>query len=57
MDGRSNARISDAEISEILATRGDVRLFVQSHKGYTTGKNVSAENTERVFHCRVREQA
>ncbi len=54
MDGRSNARITDEEILEILATRGEVRLFVRSHRGYTTGKNISEENAERIFHCRVR---
>ena len=54
MNGRSNARITDDEIMEILSSKGDVSLFTQRHKGYTTGKNIAQDNTERVFYCRVK---
>lgn len=57
MDGRSNARIGDEEIMDILTAKGDVEIFSKRHKAFTTGKNVAEANAERVFHCRVREGA
>lgn len=57
MDGRSNARIADDEIMDILTAKGDVEIFSKQHKAFTTGKNVAEANAERVFHCRVREGA
>ena len=55
MNGRSNARITDAEIMDILAAKGDVEIFSQQHKAFTTGKNVAEDNAERVFYCRVKD--
>ena len=54
LDGRSNARITDDEILDILSSRGDVTLYTQPHKGFTTGKNLAEDNEERVFYCRVK---
>ena len=55
MDGRSNARITDSEIMDVLTTKGDVNTFSLRHKAFTTGRSISDDNTERVFYCRVRD--
>ena len=54
MDGRSNARIKDEEILEILRAKGVVEVYSQPYRAYTTGKNHSSENIERVFFCKVK---
>ena len=52
-DGRSNARISDEQIMNILASRGDVDIFERDYKAFTTGKSCTGGHTERVFYCKV----
>ena len=52
-DGRSNARISDAQIINILKSRGEVDIFERDYKAFTTGKSDTNGHTERVFYCKV----
>jgi len=53
-DVRSNARISDEQIVNILKSRGDVDIFERSYKAFTTGKSDSDGHTERVFYCKIK---
>ncbi len=50
---RSNARIADNEIINILKERGAVEIFEREYKGFTTGKSDTSGHTERVFYCKV----
>ena len=52
-DGRSNARMSDDEIMEILNEKGAVEIFEKDYKAFTTGKSNGENNAERIFYCRV----
>ncbi|MDO9465569.1 MAG: DNA repair protein RadC [bacterium] len=52
-DGRSNARIKDEEIINILKNKGDVEIFERDYKAFTTGKSNGNGNTERVFYCKA----
>lgn len=52
-DGRSNARISDNEILQILNDKGDVEIFEKDYKAFTTGKSNGENNAERIFYCKV----
>jgi len=52
-DGRSNARISDERIINILKTRGDVDIFERDYKAFTAGKSDTDGHTERVFYCKA----
>lgn len=52
-NGRSNARISDERIINILKTRGDVDIFERDYKAFTAGKSNTDGHTERVFYCKV----
>lgn len=52
-DGRSNARMSDDEILQILNQKGDVEIFEKDYKAFTTGKSNGINNAERVFYCKV----
>lgn len=51
--GRSNARISDSEILDILSKKGKVKVFETDFKAFTTGKNKDLSNKERIFYCKV----
>jgi adenine-specific DNA-methyltransferase len=53
-DSRSNARISDEEIIDILHAKGSVKVFEQNYKAFTTGKSSVCGNSERIFYCKVR---
>lgn len=53
-DNRSNARMSDDEIIQILNDRGDVEIFKKDYKAFTTGRGNGKNNIERVFYCKVR---
>ena len=55
-DGRSNARMSDDEILQILDDKGDVEVFERNYKSFTTGKSNGESNTERIFYCKVTKQ-
>lgn len=50
---RSNAKISDKKIIEILKNRGEVEVFEREYKGFTTGKSDTRGHSERVFYCKV----
>ena len=50
---RSNSRISDSDIIQILERRGTVKIFESDYKPFTTGKSVSDSHAERVFYCKV----
>jgi adenine-specific DNA-methyltransferase len=52
-DGRSNARIKDSGIVNILKRKGDVQIFERDYKAFTTGKSNGEGHTERVFYCKV----
>lgn len=48
---RSNARISDEDIYKILSKKGDVKVFSEEYKAFTTGKSNRNDNQERLFLC------
>ncbi len=48
---RSNAKISDEDIMRILSAKGEVSVFTQDYKAFTTGKSNYDENEERLFLC------
>ena len=50
---RSNAKLSDEEILEILGKRGKVEIFEVEHKEFTTGKSRGRYNKERIFFVEV----
>ena len=50
-NSRSNAKISDADIKRILEKKGEVRVFEESYKPFTTGRSGIEENAERLFLC------
>lgn len=52
-DSRSNARISDNDIMQILNEKGEVEIFEKNFKAFTTGKSLTAGNAERIFYCKV----
>lgn len=52
-DGRSNARMNDDEILQILNKKGDVEIFEKDYKAFTTGKSNGEDNAERIFYCKV----
>lgn len=52
-DGRSNARISDEQMINVLKARGEVDIFERDYKAFTTGKSNTGGHTERVFYCKV----
>ena len=54
-NGRSNAKITDEEIMEILTEKGSVSVFDENYKAFTTGKSDIEDNKERLFLCRVRD--
>lgn len=53
MNERSNAKIPDHRIIEILKERGEVEVFERDYKAFTTGKSEAPNHTERVFYCKV----
>ncbi len=52
-DERSNARMSDNEILQILNDKGDVEIFKKDYKAFTAGKSNGENNAERIFYCKV----
>lgn len=52
-DGRSNARMSDDEILQILGNKGEVEIFQRDYKMFTAGKSDGESNAERIFYCKV----
>jgi adenine-specific DNA-methyltransferase len=52
-DGRSNARIKDQEIVNILGEKGKVEVLERKYKAFTTGRSNDKGHTERIFYCKV----
>lgn len=50
-NGRSNAKISDEDIMRILLEKGEVKVFSERYKTFTTGKSNITDNIERLFLC------
>ena len=48
---RSNAKISDDDIFRILRAKGEVKVFSEDYKAFTTGKSDINDNQERLFLC------
>jgi adenine-specific DNA-methyltransferase len=48
---RSNAKISDETILDILSKKGTVQVFEESYKAFSTGKSDIKDNAERLFLC------
>lgn len=48
---RSNAKICDEDILRILQKKGDVQIFEQKYKAFSTGKSDIQDNKERLFLC------
>ena len=49
---RSNAKISDEDIMHILQKRGNVKVFTEDYKAFSTGKSEIKNNQERLFLCK-----
>ncbi|MFT3716547.1 MAG: Dam family site-specific DNA-(adenine-N6)-methyltransferase [Gordonia sp. (in: high G+C Gram-positive bacteria)] len=56
-NSRSAARLTDDDITSILARRGRVDVVDVPHREYTTGKSGIGEITERLFVCHVADTA
>lgn len=52
-NARSNAKISDTQILEILQRKGKVKIFEQEHALFNTGKTKLENHKERLFLCEV----
>lgn len=52
---RSNAKLSDDAIWEILGRRGKVRVFTTDYRAFSAGKSENHGNAERLFLCSVEE--
>lgn len=50
-NNRSNAKISDDDIMRILSKKGEVKVFSETYKPFTTGKSAISDNEERLFLC------
>lgn len=48
---RSNAKISDDDIMRILKRKGEVKVFAEDYKAFSTGKSDIKANQERLFLC------
>lgn len=53
---RSNAKISDKSIFEILGKKGKVQVFEESYKAFSAGKSDIKDNAERLFLCCVKDK-
>ncbi len=52
-NARSNAKITDTQILEILQRKGQVKIFEQEHTLFNTGKTKLENHKERLFLCVV----
>lgn len=52
-DARSNARISDDQMVDILKRKGNVTVFERDYKAFTAGRSEAIGHTERIFYCKV----
>ena len=53
-NNRSNAKISDKNILEILEKKGKVIVFEEEYKIFSTGKSNIKDNKERLFLCEIK---
>ncbi|MBS5387572.1 MAG: Dam family site-specific DNA-(adenine-N6)-methyltransferase [Clostridiales bacterium] len=53
---RSNAKISDKDIMRILERKGEVKVFAEDYKAFSTGKSEIKANQERLFLCICRNE-
>ena len=53
INSRSNAKISDTDITEILRKKGKVTVYSQDFNAFTTGKTDVEGHQERLFVCEV----
>lgn len=56
-NARSNAKITDTQILEILQRKGQVKIFEQEHTLFNTGKTKLENHKERLFLCVVGKKA
>ena len=54
-NARSNAKITDSQILEILSKKGEVKVFEQEYAVFNTGKTKLNDHKERLFLCIVGE--
>ncbi|NFL91055.1 DNA methyltransferase [Clostridium botulinum] len=52
-NGRSNAKISNEEIIEILSSKGEVEIFSTDYNAFTTGKSKIDNHKELIYYCKV----
>lgn len=52
-NGRSNSRMDDEDILKVMSEVGNVKIFSQEHRAFTTGKSNRKDNEERLFFCTV----
>ena len=52
--GRSQAKISNDEIIEILSQRGRVKIFEEDFRQFTTGKTIMEEHKEILYVCKTK---
>jgi len=52
-NGRSNAKISNEEIIEILSKKGKVEVFSTDYNAFTTGKSKIDNHKELIYYCKV----
>lgn len=48
---RSNAKISDEDIMDILSQKGIVKVFSEGYRPFSAGKSDITQNAERLFLC------
>lgn len=48
---RSNAKLADTDIMRILSEKGEVLVFEEDYKAFTTGRSNIQDNAERLFLC------
>ncbi len=51
---RSNARLSDDVIMDILTAKGRVEIFAEDYRPFSTGRSSIDDNKERLFLCHCR---
>ncbi|MGT2715876.1 Dam family site-specific DNA-(adenine-N6)-methyltransferase [Streptococcus respiraculi] len=56
-NGRSNAKISNEEIIEILSQKGKVKVFETPFKVFTTGKTTIDDHKELLYLCKVSQKS
>lgn len=52
-DGRSQAKISDTQILDILGKKGEVKIFEKDFNPFNTGKTVMENHKEQLYLCIV----